>query len=110
MTELFEGVSLIIKETFKLLATVTTSLLSNYLFQITLGMVFLGIIIGLIFYMISKTGKSKSSNRYSIEKFEKKGLHGETVAYYTVKDKKTNRDIYITNNIEHANNKINELK
>lgn len=54
MEAMFTNIGTVITEVMELLATVTTSLLANEIFQVMLGMVFLSIVIGLIFYLVKK--------------------------------------------------------
>lgn len=57
MEAMFTNIGTVITQVMGLLGTVTTSLLSNEIFQITLGMVFLAIVIGLVFYLVGKARK-----------------------------------------------------
>lgn len=71
MEVLFKSISFIIKEILELLGTVTNYLISNYLFQIIIGMLFLSIIIGIIFYFISIINNNSSNKtKYSIKEIE----------------------------------------
>ena len=54
MEAMFTNIGTVITEVMKLLGTVTTSLLSNEIFQIAMGLVFLSIVIGLVFYLVAK--------------------------------------------------------
>lgn len=54
MEAMFTNIGTVITEVMKLLGTVTTSLLGNEIFQIAMGLVFLSIIIGLVFYLVAK--------------------------------------------------------
>lgn len=54
MKELFNVVSYTIIETFKILKSVTTSLLSNEIFIIILAIVVLSSIVGIILYMLNR--------------------------------------------------------
>ena len=54
MQAMFTNIGTVITEVMKLLGTVTTSLLGNEIFQIAMGLVFLSIVIGLIFYLVAK--------------------------------------------------------
>lgn len=54
MQTMFTNIGTVITEVMKLLGTVTTSLLSNEIFQIAMGLVFLSIVIGLVFYLVAK--------------------------------------------------------
>lgn len=54
METMFTNIGTVIEKSMGYLGTVTTSLLGNEIFQITMGLVFLSIIIGLIFYLVAK--------------------------------------------------------
>ena len=54
MTTLFENVTTVVTEILKLFTSVSGTLLSNSIFQLVVGVVVLGIIMGLVFTMVRK--------------------------------------------------------
>ena len=54
MEPIFTNIFTVIEKFMGYLGTVTTSLLSNEIFQIAMGLVFLSIVIGLVFYLVAK--------------------------------------------------------
>lgn len=59
---MWEAITSTITNIISLVGTTTTSLLNNSIFQITIGVIFLIIIIGVIFRMVSNVGKRKKSS------------------------------------------------
>lgn len=57
MEALWTGVTSVISNLMTLMGTVTTGLLSNNLFIITLGVVLFGIIFGIVFTLVRKIRK-----------------------------------------------------
>lgn len=57
MTELFESVTTVITKLINLLGTVSSALMSNEIFQVTLGVVFFGILMGTVFTLVRKLRK-----------------------------------------------------
>lgn len=54
MEALWTGITSVISNVMTLLGTVTTGLLSNELFQITIGIVVFIIVMGIVFTLVSK--------------------------------------------------------
>ena len=57
MTELFTSVTEVVTSILTLMGTVSTTLMSNPIFQITVGIVILGIVMSLIFTLVRKMKK-----------------------------------------------------
>ena len=54
MADLFKNVTTVITNILELFGTVCTTLLSNQIFQITVSIVILGIVMGLVFTLVRK--------------------------------------------------------
>lgn len=57
MTELFTSVTEVVTSILTLMGTVSTTLMSNPIFQVTVGIVILGIVMSLIFTLVRKMKK-----------------------------------------------------
>ena len=57
ITTLFEAITSVVTNILNIFGTVASTLMSNTLFQITMGLVILGIVIGLVFTFVRKVRK-----------------------------------------------------
>lgn len=54
MTALFTSISTVISNMITLLGTVSTALMGNEIFQVVIGVVFFGILMGTVFTLVRK--------------------------------------------------------
>ena len=87
MEPIFTNIFTVIEKFMGYLGTVTTSLLSNEIFQIILGMLELSIITGIIFYIISKISKIRKKNGDLLCDFFKSMSDNEEESYWNKSNK-----------------------
>ena len=84
LTDLFSGITTVITNVITLFGTVSSTLMNNELFQITIGIIILGIVLGLIFNIIKqiKMGgihkidyiTSKDARKYQKKFYKRTGI------------------------------------